>query len=406
MKGELVDITGRGVLTPAGAAIADFWSAVQAGHSTARSIDRFDSSAHRVRIGCQVEETNATGCGDSKATRRTDRFTRYALSAAKQAVTEAGIADAAPTRVAVVVGNAVGGRDTSDRESIHFAQRGPGGVNPLMPLMTMPNAAAARISIDMGWQGPAYTMATTCASGADALGLARALLWSDIADIVVAGGAEATLTPVTMAAFGGLDALSTRNDDPGTACRPFDMDRDGFVMSEGAAFVVLERHKDAQARGATIHGSILGYASTSDAHHLSAPHPNSDGAVAAMRGALTDAGISPSDIGHINAHGTSTKLNDAAEARAIRQVFGHASPPVTATKGVTGHMLGASGAAEVIATLLAMTAGAVPPVANYTTHDPEVDLDIVQGNPRKIRPAPALSNSFGFGGHNACLVLG
>ncbi|WP_265445342.1 beta-ketoacyl-[acyl-carrier-protein] synthase family protein [Flexivirga meconopsidis] len=402
-----VVFTGRGVVSPAGCGVNAFWDALLAARSAAAPIDRFDATRHRVRIGCQVPSLEAPNGVDSKAFRRSDLFTQYALSAAREAIDDAGIGAMRGSRVGIVVGNAVGGRTTSDKESVKFAERGAGGVSPLMPLLTMPNAAAANIAMSFGWTGPAYTVATTCASGLDALGLARALLRADVVDVVLAGGCEATISPVTIAAFGTLDALSTRNDAPAAACRPFDVDRDGFVMGEGAAFVVLEREADAISRGATVHGRLLGYAATSDAHHLTAPHPQSLGAIDAMRGALRDAGCATTDIGHVNAHGTSTKLNDAAEARALRGVFGDAAvPPVTATKGVTGHMLGASGTAEVIASLSALAAGRVPPVANHATTDAELGLDVVHDTPRQVRRAPVLSNSFGFGGHNASVVVG
>src|SRR5690606_1928781 len=256
--------------------------------------------------------------------------------------------------------NAVGGRWTSDQESRNYVERGPQGVNPMMPFMTMPNAVAALIAIHLGWQGPALSIATTCASGADAIGQALRLLRSGSVDVVLAGGCESTLTPVTLAAFGNLNALSTRNDAPERACRPFDVDRDGFVMGEGAGFVLMERQADARARGARPYAAVTGYAATTDAHHIAQPAPDGSGAVAAMSAAIASAGLLPSDIVHVNAHGTATRHNDRIEALALRKVFGPGGPPVTATKGVTGHLMGAAGTVETIATVLALREATVP----------------------------------------------
>jgi len=404
-RSQPVAVTGMAAVTPAGGTARDLWDAFLAARPTAGPVTRFDTSGHAVRIGCQAPDLQAPPAVSPKQFRRMDRFAQLALTAALDAVADAGPGDVPPGRVAVVVGNAVGGRATSDAESARYAHDGPRAVSPLMPVMTMPNAAAAMISIALGSTGPVHTLATTCASGADAIGYGRALLAAGIADVVVAGGCEATLTPVTMAAFAALGALSGRNDDPAAASRPFDAARDGFVMGEGAAFVVLEREEDARARGARSHGVVLGYGCSSDAHHLTVPHPAGAGAAAAMRMALADAGVAPADVGHVNTHGTSTPLNDAVEAAALVEVFGTAPPPATALKGVTGHLLAASGVAEAITTLQAVAAGTVPPVANHTTTDPACPIDVVHGTARSVAPAPALSNSFGFGGHNASLVL-
>ncbi|MCJ1701775.1 beta-ketoacyl-[acyl-carrier-protein] synthase family protein [Rathayibacter festucae] len=402
---ESVVVTGIGLLTPAGDTVEAVWDALLLGRSTARVLDRFDASGHPVSIGCQVDDSRVPEGVSAKQLRRLDPFARYGLTAALDAVADAGSPRVDPQRITIVVGNAVGGRTTSDAESIAFANRGTEAVSPLMPVVTMPNAAAVAVSMALGSTGPALTLATTCASGADAIGTGAALLRAGSADLVLAGGCEATLSPVTLAAFARLGALSTRSGDPSLASRPFDADRDGFVMGEGAAFVVLERESDARARGARIHGEVLGYAAGSDAHHLSMPHPEGDGAVRVMTAALRDAGVDSGDVGHVNAHGTSTRLNDAVESRALGRIFGDGVPPVTAVKGVTGHLLGASGALEAVVAMLAARRGLVPPVANHERTDPAIALDVVAGEPRTIRPAPALSTSFGFGGHNAALVL-
>ncbi|MFC8538566.1 beta-ketoacyl-[acyl-carrier-protein] synthase family protein [Streptomyces sp. NPDC057249] len=403
-----VVITGIGVVTPAGCTPEALWAALRAGRSTAAPLDHLDLSRHRVRIGCRVSGLDTQGPDalvSAKDARRMDPFALYGTTAALSAHRDAGAPVPEPGRTAIVVGNAVGGRATSDRESAHYSEAGPHRVNPLMPLLTMPNAAAAQIAMRLGWTGPATTIATTCASGVDAIGHATALLRSGQADVAIAGGCESTLTPVTLAAFGNLNAVSGRNDDPAHASRPFDRDRDGFVMGEGAGFVVLERLDDALARGARTYARIAGYAATSDAYHLSMPLADGAGAVSAMTGALTAAGLAPDEIAHINAHGTSTPHNDRAEATALTKVFGSDGPPVTASKGVIGHLIGAAGAVEIIAAVQAMRAREVPPTANHEHLEPGMEIDVVHTSPRPVALGPALSNSFGFGGHNASMVV-
>ena len=398
-------VTGMGAITPAGCTVEATWAGLRAGRSTATSLTRFDATRHQVRIGCEVRGFDEAGLLPAKEARRMDPFARYGVAAALAAYRDAGAPEPAAGRGAVLVGNAVGGRTTSDEESRRYTEHGPLRVSPLMPLLTMPNAAAALISMQLGWTGTALSFATTCASGADAIGHAMLMLESGRADVVVAGGCEATLTPVTLAAFGNLNAVSTRNDDPAAAARPFDADRDGFVMGEGAGFVVLERLADARARGVTPYATLAGYASGSDAHHLSMPRADGAGAVAVMTAAMTDAGLGPGDIGHFNAHDTATPHNDRAEARALHTVFGGQPPPVTSAKGTIGHLMGAAGAVEFLATALAVRDGVVPPTANHEKTEPDMDLDVVAGIPRPVAPGPALTNSFGFGGHNACLVV-
>lgn len=400
-----IAITGMGVVTPAGCALDDFWAGLCAGQSTAAPLTHLNLDRHRVRFGCTVRGFGDVGLLPPKELRRMDPFARYGVTAALAAHADAGSPTPDPGRTAIVVGNAVGGRWTSDEESRNYAEFGPHHVNPLMPLMTMPNAAAALIAMRLGWRGPALSIATTCASGADAVGHAMLLLRTHRADMVLAGGCESTLTPVSLAGFGNLNAVSTRNDAPARACRPFDVDRDGFVMGEGAGFVVLERLNDARARGAVPRAAVAGYAAGSDAYHLAMPREDGSGAIAAMSAALADAGLEPADIVHVNAHGTSTPYNDRVEATALHKVFGPGGPPVTSTKGVIGHLIGAAGAVELIATVLAVRAAAVPPTANHEQLEPGMEIDVVHGAPRAIASGPALSNSFGFGGHNACLVV-
>ncbi|MFJ7593240.1 beta-ketoacyl-[acyl-carrier-protein] synthase family protein [Streptomyces sp. NPDC097617] len=401
-----VAITGMGVVTPGGCTPDELWHTLRAGRSTAAELTHIDLSRHRVRIGCRVRGLEGlAGLVPAKEARRMDPFAHYGTAAALAAHHDAGSPTAEAGRTAIVVGNAVGGRATSDLESAHFAEGGPARVNPLMPLMTMPNAAAAHIAIRLGWTGPALTVANTCASGADAIGHALMLLQTHRADLVIAGGTEHTLTPVTLAGFGNLSAVSFRNEDPEHASRPFDKDRDGFVMGEGAGFVVLERLEDARARGAKTYGLVAGYAATADAHHLAMPLPDGAGAAAAMTAAIADAGLQATDIVHVNAHGTSTPYNDRSEAAALTKVFGTAQPPVTAPKSVIGHLIGAAGAVELIATVQAMRHCEVPPTANHEQQEPGMDIDVVHGAPRAVRPGPAITNSFGFGGHNSSVVV-
>ncbi|MFD8756975.1 beta-ketoacyl-[acyl-carrier-protein] synthase family protein [Kitasatospora sp. NPDC059577] len=400
-----IAVTGLGVVSPAGHTVQEFWHTVASGRSTATTLNDPALARHRVRLGCPVAPLPADGPVPAKDARRLDPFAHYATLAALAAHHDAGSPEPGPGRSAIVVGNAVGGRTTSDRESALYTEHGPLRVSPLMPLVTMPNAAAAQIAMRLQWSGPALTIATTCASSADAIGHAALLLESGRADVVVAGGCEATLTPVTLAAFGNLGAHSLRNDDPARASRPFDTDRDGFVMGEGAGFLVLERLDDARARARTPYALLAGYGSSSDAYHLSNPRPDGAGAVAAMRAALADAGLSPADIAHVNAHGTSTVHNDRAEAAALATVFGPHGVPVTSTKGAIGHLIGAAGAVELIAAIEAMNTRTVPPTANHEKTEEGLDLDVVHTAARPIPSGAALSNSFGFGGHNSTLVV-
>lgn len=412
MSKELLDhkgrprvvVTGMGIKCPAGTDVDTVWSTMRAGKSMAAPIDLFDASPLDVRFACQVPDFDPVDYFGPKEVRRQDRVTHLGFAAASDAIENAGELNVDPERCAVVAATGVGGLTTLEENCHIFYERGPSRVSPFFVPMMMPNATAGVISMCFGFTGPAFCVSTACAAGTNAIGEGVRLLRDGSAEVVVAGGTEA-FTAVTVAAFARMGALSKRNDDPTSASRPFDVDRDGFVIAEGAAFLILESIERALARGATIHGEIGGYGRNSDAYHITAPSPGGAGAARCMQLALEDAGLDPAEIGHINAHGTSTPLNDAAEAEALRKVFGDAPPPVTAPKGVLGHMIGGAGAAEAVISLLALRDEVLPPTANTTTIADDIGLDVVHGSERPISARPAISNSFGFGGHNASLVL-
>ncbi len=387
MAERRVAITGMGVLAPCGTGRDAFWEGLLApAPSGERRIHDFDP---------------APWFDNPKEARRADRFTQFALAAAAMAVEEAGAIDADPDRYGVLIGTGVGGLHSLEEQIHVYHEKGAKRVSPFLVPMMMGNAAAAAVSMRYGARGPCETTVTACAAGAQSIGNARRLITSGRCDVVLAGGSEAGMTPVGIAAFSNMTALSRAN-----ISRPFDAERDGFVMAEGAAVFVLEELGHARSRGARILGELAGAASTADAHHITAPAPGGRGAIRCMELALEDAGLTPGDIAHINAHGTSTPLNDAAEASAIDAVFGQPTPPVTSTKGVTGHLLGAAGPIELAAVLLTMEHGVIPPTAGFATADPALPpLDIVVGEPRQWTPGPVLSNSFGFGGHNATLAI-
>ena len=406
MTSHRVAVTGMGVKTPAGNDLVTFWASLLQGRSTAAPISRFDGSDLPVGFACEVRDFDPVAYLGPKESRRADRAAQLGFAAAVDAMADAGAIDVDPSRCGVVAGTGVGGLSTQEEEEKVMFERGPSRVSPFLVPMMMANATAALVGMKHGWTGPNICIATACAAGTHAVGEGFRMVRDGSADVVLAGGSEAAITPVALAAFARMGALSTRRDAPELASRPFDAARDGFVMGEGAAFLVLERWDVAVARGARIHGEILGYGRNSDAYHITAPAPGGGGAVACMELALADAGLQPSDIGHVNAHGTSTPLNDAAEAEAMLKVFGGTPPPVTSTKGVTGHLIGAAGATEAVASLLAIGNGVVPPTANHETTDPEITLDVVAGSPRQLGAKPVISNSFGFGGHNASIVVG
>jgi len=400
-----VVVTGVGVKTPAGTQVGPFWDELCAGRATARTIDSFDPSDLSIRFAGEVRDFDPAPYFGPKEARRQDRVTQLGFGAAADALAEAGELGADPSRCAVIIGTGVGGLHTLEENQRLFFEKGPLRVSPFFVPMMMPNATAGVIAMQLGWTGPNVCVATACAAGAHAIGEGVRLIRDGTADAVMAGGTEAAVTPLTVAAFARMGALSSRNDDPEHASRPFDADRDGFVIGEGAACVVLESLERARARGATFYGEVAGYGRNADAYHITAPSPGGAGAAVCMQLALDDAGVDASEIGHVNAHGTSTDLNDAAEAEAVRKVFGDSPPPVTSTKGVTGHLIGAAGAVEAVAAMLAVRDGIVPPTANLERLGDDIELDVVAGSPRDIGSQPAISNSFGFGGHNACLVL-
>ncbi len=389
MKNRVAAITGIGVVATCGSGVEDFWRGL-ATEPGARSQP------------LRVESFDPSPWLGPKAARRLDRFSQLAVAAAAMALDDAHLATdhTDPARSGVMVATGVGGLASYDEQLRVLQERGPKRVSPFLIPMLMPNAAAAAVSMRIGWKGPCETVTTACAAGTH--GVANAMRWieSGRCDTVLAGASEAHPSPVGLAAFGNMTALS-----PMGLSRPFDAERDGFVASEGAALLVLEELAGAQARGAHVYAVLLGAASNADAHHLTAPAEAGEGALACMRLALDDAGLTPADVAHVNAHGTSTPLNDAAEAAAITALFGRPGPPVTSIKGVVGHPFGAAGALEAAAAALTIDRCAIPPTAGYRTPDPLMTLDVVAGAPRLFAPGPVLSNSFAFGGHNGCLVL-
>ncbi|MEV7425796.1 beta-ketoacyl-[acyl-carrier-protein] synthase family protein [Streptomyces sp. NPDC091212] len=403
--GVRVAVTGIGVKSPAGTTPDEVFATLLAARSTAAVVPELVERGMAVRFACVVPPFDTDAYISRREARQIDRPTALVLCAAADAVADASLSPGpAPERAGVQLGTGVGGL-----ASMEATTRDHGERPSAMPVHTVPrtmaNSAACRIAMRYGFRGDCTTYATACASGTTAIGeAARRIRYGEL-DVAVAGGVDAPVTPVIMGGFHRLRALSVRNDAPERASRPFDADRDGFVIGEGAAVLVLERWDRALARGARIYGEVAGYASTCDAFHIVAPRPDGEPASRCMRGALADAGYAPPDIGHINAHGTSTILNDQSEARAIARCFDGHSPPVTAMKGVTGHLVGGSGALEAALSLLCANRGLVPPVANLRS-SPEAGLvDLVVGAPRAVAPAPVLSNSFGFGGQNSCLVL-
>lgn len=407
---ERVVVTGMGVVSPVGTGLEAFWSALVAGRSGIGPITRFDASEFATRIAGEVRDFDPTRYLDKKEARRMDRFTQFAVAAARMALEDAGLGTDGldRDRVAVILGCGIGGIETLEDQARVLVNRGPGRISPFFVPMMIPNMAAGQIAITFGFRGPNVTTVTACASGANAIGDAFKMIQRGQVDVAVTGGTEAPITPLSVAGFCAMKALSTRNGEPERACRPFDAGRDGFVMSEGAAVLVLEGLSHARRRGARIYAEVLGYGSSCDAYHITAPDPEGAGAALAMAAALADAGLGPQDIDYINAHGTSTPLNDRLESLAIKQVFGSRAYeiPVSSTKSMIGHLLGAAGAIEAVATILTMVRGVIPPTINYEEPDPECDLDYVPNVARPARVVHALSNSLGFGGHNVTLVFG
>lgn len=404
-----VVVTGLGCISPVGNTVAETWKSLLAGRSGAGPITLFDASRHKTRFAAEVKGFDAVSMFGNREARKMDRFTQFATAATLEALENAGlkIDDANRDRVGVVIGTGIGGIGTIMEQAEVLRERGPERISPFLVPMMISDSAAGMLAIRVGARGPNMALATACASGNNAIGEAMEMIRRGSADAMIAGASEGALVPLAMAGMNVMGALSTRNDDPQSASRPFDRDRDGFLMGEGAGILVLESLDHAQARGAAILCEISGYGTSDDAYHISAPAENGAGAAISMRLALEDAGLQLTDIDYINAHGTSTPLNDKSETAAIKTVFGGQAYkiPISSTKSMTGHLLGASGAVEAVFSILAMREGIIPPTINYQTPDPECDLDYVPNQPRKAEIRHAMSNSFGFGGHNATLVF-
>lgn len=407
-----VVVTGMGLLTPVGNDLDSAWRALRDGVPGGGPITRFDASeGYATRIACEVKDFDPSGVLDPKEVRRYDRFAQFALVATDEAMRDAGLNGPPdgvdPLRFGVIFGSGIGGIQTFEEQCRILLERGPGRVSPFFVPMFIPDIAAGLISIRYGARGANYSTVSACSSSAHAIGEAsRAIERGDV-DAVIAGGSEATITSLAVAGFSSMKAMSTRNDDPETASRPFDATRDGFVMGEGAGCLILEALEVAEARSARILGEVAGYGLSADAYHITAPAPDGQGAQAAMRMALRDAGMEPADIDYINAHGTSTPHNDRSETAAIKAVLGERAYEIVvgSTKSMTGHLLGAAGAVEAAVSLLACREGTIPPTINLREPDPECDLDYAADGARTGPVRAALTNSFGFGGHNVCLAL-
>jgi 3-oxoacyl-[acyl-carrier-protein] synthase II len=419
-----VVVTGIGAVTPFGVGVPALRAGLAAGVSAAGPVTRFDAAGHPARIACEVTGFDAGELLPKRLLGQLDPFAAYAMVAAEEALRDAGLlgpiasadgpalmwplrADVDPTRVGVLIASSAGGIAEITRQHARLLDGGPRRVRPFLTIAHPANMGGGQVAIRHGLRGNSFTVSSACASATDAIGLALDLIRAGRVDVVLAGGAEAAVNSLIMAAFGAAGALSRRNDDPARASRPFDTDRDGFVIGEGAGVLVLERASHARARGATVRAELAGYGATNDAHHVTRPDPEGAGAVRAIRLALADAGVGPGDVAHVNAHGTSTAANDHAEAKAIRAAFGgHADRvAVTSTKSFVGHLLGAAGAVEAIATVTAMADALVPPTVNVDELDPGCEIDLVTDKPRPLDVDVACSNSFGFGGHNAVLVF-
>ena len=407
---QRVVITGAGVVTPPGHDLKTFWNTLTAGVSNARLIDKFDTTGLPCKFACHVDDFDPTRWIGKKEARRYDPFVQYAVAAATMAVEDSGLQLTAENsaRCGVLIGSGIGGMKTYEDECAVIMRQGPGKVSPFFVPMMISNMASGIVAISTGARGPNMGIVSACSTGSHAIGEAWWIIRRGDADAMIAGGSEAAITPLAVAGFSAARALSTRNDDPKRASRPFDKERDGFVMGEGAGVIMIEALDHALARGARIYAELSGYGLTADAYHITLPPADGEGAVRAMRSALHSASLSPDQVQYINAHGTSTQANDKTETAAIKEVFGaHASKlAVSSTKSVTGHLLGAAGGVEAIISALAIHERLLPPTINYEVPDPECDLDYI---PNRARPVDYLentiSNSFGFGGQNACLVV-
>ncbi len=408
-KRRRVVITGLGAVSPVGNTLEETWTSLVQGKSGAGPITLFDASQYPTRIAAEVKNFDPSPYLSPKELKHTDRFVQLAVASAKQAVADAKleISKEDPFRVGVWIGTGMGGLGTIEEGYRDFQARGPSRVRPFFIPMIICNMAPGQVSISLGARGPNSCTVSACASSAHAIGDAFKIIARGGADVMVAGGTECAITILGVAGFCALKALTTRNDEPQTASRPFDKTRDGFLIAEGAAMLILEELEHARRRGARIYGEVMGYGMTSDAYHMTAPDPKGAGAAGAMKAALEDAGLSPKEISYINAHGTSTQLNDKIETKAIKQLFGeHARKvPVSSTKSMTGHLLGAGGALEFLACCMALRDQVIPPTINYRTPDPECDLDYVPNEARRAKLSVCLSNSLGFGGHNVTLIV-
>jgi 3-oxoacyl-[acyl-carrier-protein] synthase II len=407
--GHRVVVTGLGLVTPVGLTVEDTWAGLLAGRSGAAPITKFDAARQDVRFACEVRGFDPLLYMERKESRRYDLYAQFALAAAQQAVAQAGLEGRfpAPDRTGVIIGSGIGGMMTFEENCRIFVEKGPSRVSPFFVPMFIPDIAAGLVAMRYGLRGPNYATVSACASSAHALGESFRLIREGVVGCMITGGAEAAITGLAVAAFANMKALSTRNDAPEEASRPFDAERDGFVLGDGAGAMVLESLEHARARGAEILGEVIGYGMSADAHHITSPPEDGGGAQLAMRHCLADAGLEPADVGYINAHGTSTPVGDAAETRAVKAVFGEHARRLMfqSTKSMTGHLLGAAGASEAIYSLLVTTRGRVPPTINQRTPDPACDLDSVPNVARDADVRVALSNSFGFGGHNVTVAV-
>lgn len=408
MRNRVV-ITGLGAVTPIGNDVSTFWKNMISGVSGIDYVTAFDTSEYTTRIAGEVKNFNPEDYMDRKEAKRVDRFIQFAIAATKQALAQADldISKMDATRAGVYIGSGIGGLATLEENHKILLEKGPRRVSPFMVPMMIANMASGLVSIEIGAKGPNSSVVSACATGTHAIGDAAEIIRRGRADVMIAGGSEATIRPLAFAGFGNMKALSTRNDEPQKASRPFDLNRDGFVMGEGAGILVLESLEHAKKRGATILAEVAGYGMSGDAYHLTAPAPEGEGAARAMKEALLDAALDPTEVDYINAHGTSTDYNDKFETLAIKSVFGDYAYKVaiSSTKSMTGHLLGAAGGVEAIACVLAIREGIIPPTINYETPDPDCDLDYVPNEARKANVRVALSNSLGFGGHNATIIL-
>ena len=409
MRERRVVVTGLGCLTPVGNDVATTWAALRAGVSGAGLITRFDAEKFATRFACEVKDFDVTQYMERKEAKRADLYTQYAVAASVQAMRDAGLADGGfdPDRCGVIIGSGIGGLKTMEEQHSNYVHGGPRRISPFFVPMYICDIAAGVVSMQFNCRGPNFATVSACATSAHAIGMSmRSIVYGD-ADLMLAGGSEAAVTPMSIGGFASMGALSSRNDDFVHASRPFDQTRDGFVLGEGAGVVLLEELEHARRRGAHIYGEVVGYGATGDAHSLTGQPDAHEGLQRSMRRALEDAGLLPGAVDYINAHGTSTPLNDSNECRAIRAVFGADADrlSVSSTKSATGHMLGAAGSVEFIACVLAMRDGVVPPTINYATPDPECDLDVTPNTARERTVNVAVSNSSGFGGHNVSIAV-